>query len=129
MAVGLAEGAAIREVDESIARPGQRGADPAAHQLRPQQAPDRERDVLLGEVPGKVPTGVPGVHATMAGIDDDGVPEPQAGQRVRRGGGWGGGRSGGGGGGAGAEAATGSSTRRPPTPSASATRLAAGSQR
>src|SRR5207249_6272392 len=80
VAAGLAESAAVGEGDQRVARARERRADPTAEQLGPQQARDREGDVLLGERAGEVAARIPRIHASVPRIDHDAVAEPEPGE-------------------------------------------------
>src|SRR5207245_3003224 len=92
VAVGLAESSAVGEGDQGIARAGKGRANPAAQELGPQEARDREGDVLLGERAGEVAARIARIRAAVSRIDYHAVMEPEPGQRASR---WGGNRAGG----------------------------------
>src|SRR5439155_19054278 len=89
VAVRPAKSAAVGEGDQGVARAGKGRANPAAQELRPQEARDREGDVLLGERAGEVAARIARIRAAVSRIDYYAVVEPEPGQGVRRRGGHG----------------------------------------
>ncbi len=71
IAVCSTEGRPAGELDQRVVRSREDNAQAAAHQLRPHQLPDTERDVFLGQPAREVQTGISRVDAAMPRIHDD----------------------------------------------------------